>query len=865
MRPTHRVLLCLPLLRSSLMGHDLLKFALLACCWAYVFQPTPSSAADGQVQLFQIHAGNLNEAPTGKEVDWIYGDYVLRNDHITVVIGEPVAGRNANMTVRGVGGCIVDLTRRQFPNDQLSAFYPAGARYLFEDKSTVAIQVDGKPVKLDAASPSVSGSEITWSCKSSSSVSGDNSICTLTYRLNPKLTGIEVTVNVQDEAGKPFKIAAFDSVRADRTFVFEQKADDKFATIADDYFCQAYAIASDAATKYEWSKDRLRRLSYRSTKEDEQKSAWTTTVTPGSSVLDLRELLSGEPTVQTRIAINDPQGGVGRALIRFKKSVDGQPVGELRTNDAGECNIRLATGTWFADIEAIGYPATSTTLNVTAANPSLSINLPSPSRLDVVTTDDKNQSIPCKATIYGTNGTKNPDFGPDTLAYSAGNCVYAAHGKFSRSLPPGTYDVYISYGPEYDIEQKSIDVKAGEAVNITAKLRRSVDTSGWVSAELHSHSSPSGDNTCDQRARVLNLLCEQLEFCPCTEHNRIDSYSPHLEALKVAHLMATCTGMELTGSDLPINHQNAFPLRHYPHTQDGGGPKTDDNPAVQIERLAMWDGGSNKVVQSNHPDLRRIYRELDKAGNPMPDLKKMLGFMDVVEVHPPAGLFSGKDADNTVGDPPNRILRWMQLLNLGHRIPAVVNTDAHYAVHGSGWLRNWFYSSTDDPAKVDVNEMIHSAEHGNIICSTGPFLEVKASSEHEGQNEEALPGDDLIADRGEVTLQVKIQCPNWFDVDRVQVFVNGVPVDELNFTRKSHPDMFGDETVKFDEEIKLTLEEDSHVIVATIGESKQLGPVYGETNGKLQPVAFANPVYVDLDGDGFNPNRGDLNVGIVKP
>ena len=62
--------------------------------------------------------------PQGKEVDGIYGDFVLANDEIVAVVAHPRRGRNANMTVRDVGGCLIDLTRRDRQNDQLSAFYP---------------------------------------------------------------------------------------------------------------------------------------------------------------------------------------------------------------------------------------------------------------------------------------------------------------------------------------------------------------------------------------------------------------------------------------------------------------------------------------------------------------------------------------------------------------------------------------------------------------------------------------------------------------------------------------------------------------------------------------------------------------------
>src|SRR5690348_11170155 len=70
-----------------------------------------ASAASG-AELAVLKPETWDEyAPRGKEVDCIYGDFVLRNDRIVVVVAQPLAGRNANMTVRNVGGAIIDLTR----------------------------------------------------------------------------------------------------------------------------------------------------------------------------------------------------------------------------------------------------------------------------------------------------------------------------------------------------------------------------------------------------------------------------------------------------------------------------------------------------------------------------------------------------------------------------------------------------------------------------------------------------------------------------------------------------------------------------------------------------------------------------------
>ncbi len=103
--------------------------------------------------------------------------------------------------------------------------------------------------------------------------------------------------------------------------------------------------------------------------------------------------------------------------------------------------------------------------------------------------------------------------------------------------------------------------------------------------------------------------------------------------------MATCVGIELTGQPLPLNHQNAFPLVMRPNTQDGGGPTSDDDPAIQIERLALWDGGSEKLVQVNHPDIGWMFRDRNGDGKPDSGFAGMSGQMDVIEVHPPHQIF----------------------------------------------------------------------------------------------------------------------------------------------------------------------------------------------------------------------------------
>jgi hypothetical protein len=300
-----------------------------------------------------------------------------------------------------------------------------------------------------------------------------------------------------------------------------------------------------------------------------------------------------------------------------------------------------------------------------------------------------------------------------------------------------------------------------------------------------------------------------------------------------------------------------------PRTQAGGGPDIDADPELQIERLALWDDGAEKLVQENHPDIGWVFFDRDGDGQPDEGFEKMSGYMDAIEVHPPHFIFEKPLIESGGRQYNNSMFNWLQLLNQGYRLPGVVNTDAHYTFHGSGFLRNYLKCSTDDPAEIRTLDMVHAAERGNVIMTNGPFLEVFLTADEPGEGNEkpsGTAGDDVIAPGGQATLQVRVQCSNWLDVDRVQVFLNGRPAEALNFTREADPSQFPSTVVRFERTIPLALEGDTHVIVVAIGEKCTLGPVMGPNYGEDKPIAVSNPIFVDLAGDGFNANGDTLGA-----
>ncbi len=804
--------------------------------------------------------------PVGKEVDGIYGDFALTNDQLIAVVAHPRRGRNANMTVRDVGGCLIDLTHRDRQSDQLSAYYP-GAH--LRDLKFAGIEVQSPKVyeagELDRVF--VQARRVTLRLVATPREKEPD--VEVSYTLEDGWFHVLVTTIFSNRGSVPIDADLIDSIRADRSFESSPEAPTDLFWAYDRHFGQAYGVVAEG---HQILGANARELLLRYRDKDGKVAVrlapgetyrLSRKIFPSANLFEIRaiaDLLAGKKVNPVYVTVKDTAGrAVPEANVALAK--DGKPHAWGRTDANGNLSLTVGDEPVSLTVSAIGHASQMVSL-APGARVAVVVELLESAAVVARITDEQGGAIPCKVQFIGRDGTISPDFGPDSGEHAVKNVYYSHDGRFRRDLEPGSYDVIVSYGPEFDAVFTRIDAARGKETILAAKLVRSVQSKGWITTDFHSHSSPSGDNTSSQLGRVLNLLCEQVEFAPCTEHNRLMTYDPILKRLGVEARMGTCVGMELTGRPLPLNHQNAFPLVMRPNTQDNGAPTADDDPEIQIERLALWDGSSDKLVQVNHPDIGWMFRDRDGNGVPDAGFTGMHGNMDVLEVHPPHQIF-GKVTVEYAGKPYNNtILNWLQLLNQGRRIPGVVNTDAHYNFHGSGWLRNYVKSPTDDPAQVKTLDVVHAAERGNVVMSSGPFMEVKLHAA-EGSGDEAIPGDNLAASGGSLVLKVRVQCPNWFDVDRVQVFLNGRPAEKLNFTRQSAPEKFATAVIKFDQEIPVRLDRDTHVIVAAIGEHSKLGLVMGPDHAEDKPVAVSNPIFVDVDGGGFKPNGdplGDLPV-----
>lgn len=182
------------------------------------------------------------------------------------------------------------------------------------------------------------------------------------------------------------------------------------------------------------------------------------------------------------------------------------------------------------------------------------------------------------------------------------------------------YDIYVSRGIEYTVDvYEDVRLRAGELVELEATLERVVDTTDYISADLHVHSRGSVDSFEPLTSQARQAAAEGLEILVSTDHNYITDYQPAIASVGVQDWVSSVTGVELT--TLEMGHFNAFPLRyevappsHFPFVDFCYPPRSEktnrtgfdwvlcspDQIFDQLRSLGAY-GPDQTIVQVNHP------------------------------------------------------------------------------------------------------------------------------------------------------------------------------------------------------------------------------------------------------------------------
>jgi len=550
-------------------------------------------------------------------------------------------------------------------------------------------------------------------------------------------------------------------------------------------------------------------------------------------------------TLAGRVVDSVTQSPVRAHVIAIDQA--GQPVCEAATHDGGQFTMPLPAGRYQVLVRARGRDLT-TPVDVevkTGLTTGLDLQSSPGARISVLIRDDAGAALPAKVTVVGTydaqESNRDPkkhlfnlsvgeewrgtDLIPDTAdpatrRYLEG-VFHTNNGAVTGTIRPGTYDVYVSRGPEYDVHIQTVTVLPGGSAELAATLRRTVDTSGYVSADFHIHSVKSIDSSVAEDPRVISYAAEGVEVMVSTDHNYVTDYAPTIARLGLDTWMRSFVGLELT--TLEMGHFNGFPLRYdvtpATHGSFEWSSRTPDEIFNSIRDLGI--NREETIVQVNHPRdtilgyFNQFVWDQDDAvalgqSDPLlgvnvanyPNFAKenfSLDF-DAIEV------FNGKRFEYlhnyVIPDPlppppladpveypslvPGTVMRdfrgniafpgviedWFQLLRLGHRHAGVANSDSHTPVYDeAGYPRSYVRAASDVPGRLGTSEMVRSIRAMDVVLTNGPFI----AFDVEGAGMGAL----ATANAGQVHVKGEVRTAPWVRPDTLIIFENGRNVRQL--------------------------------------------------------------------------------------
>ncbi len=816
----------------------------------------PASAGE----IFTIYPKNRQLIPQGKSIDAIDGDWIMKNDQVIAVIGKAVPGREANMRVQSIQGAVIDFTTLKDNRDFLAAFFPQGIPAADSRRNPAVFADTIEIIKNHSREIILRATRFPTDKVPYTSITE--------YSLTDGDHHLKITTTYINNHSADVMIRFADKLRMDMDIKDEVPALGKhtLAYMYNKWFNCAYGIYRPEGVVLT---ETPRTFSDPATgllvgfEHPRLSDSATVLLARGEKISATRFLLYGKDLAAIQKRVNEwekrkkplitlkiedkSKNSIANAFVEVLDS-KGELSSFAISDSSGVSSIPLLAGTYRYKVSKIGNDSVRGTFKVSRQNTFISIVMPAFTGLVCSVREKETGTVlPARLFFKGINGTPDPFLGSVKRAEGANNQYYSIEKEFTVAVPAGEYLVGFSHGPEYETVTKKIKLQSGDTQSLHVELSRMFHSPGWIIADFHNHSARSGDNDVETRSRIINLAGSGIEFAPATEHNRISSYSDDIKAMGLQQFLASAPGIELTGPTGVAggpNHQNAFPLTIQEGMQGGGFPPIHGDVYQQMKGLYDYDKDKIKFIQHNHPGrgIPNLYFDKNKDGI-IDDGYNTRQFTDAMELH--NYIYDILQVtDNLTTNKRHPAFYWLQMLNQGDRIFGTTTSDSHMVGERNGLRFVYVLSPTDKPEEIDPYVIAANAKKGHMIMSNGPFLKVDING--------AFPGDELKKNDDSLNVNIEVAANNEIAIHRVQILINGVQHKQLNFTRATHPQLFSAEGIQFRHRFILSIQQDAHIIVAATGER------IDDPENRPQPAAIANPIFIDVDNNGFTPNKDTL-------
>jgi hypothetical protein len=624
------------------------------------------------------------------------------------------------------------------------------------------------------------------------------------------------------------------------------------------------------------------------------------------AVLEARTQLFGGSLQTVSGHITGVRGGDSRRAS-IVVSVDGRPVTSIVPRDDGAYSARVPAGRVTLEAWSFGRKVAETTGG--------DIAIPEPATVQLSLLRDGFADWGLVIFTGGETGTFHerldkctPWLGPPNGASPACNQVIVPPQGTELEVPAGHYVVYGTAGPEHTLVKQEVDLVGGELQAIELDVHAlPLVPAGWLSADLHVHGRASFDSGIPDDDRVKTFVASGVDVIAATDHDVIGDYTKTVASLGLEDRVAVMGGLEATqlipwldvpGEDVPrvIGHFNFWPLVQMPGEPRAGAPWDElIEPGQLFDRMAplVGDGG---MMMLNHPwgdplfgrdigYLRAIKFDPRVRVDDQPMVVKRPGGLhrnmdwNIIEI------INGSDMSELM---QSRVL-WFSLLAQGFITPGAGNSDSHGMTDGQlGWARNWVQTSTT-VGNFSAAQFDADLREGKLVAGNGIVVLVELAGHGAG----FTPIHPAAGDK----LKITVKAPPWIPVEEVRLVTSkGTQIIAQDLPQ---PDPFGTETTRFTGEVALALAADDFVIAEAgmhyplaadldndgvpdttdnngdgfvdtddVDPDEDVGPLVAPPDPTdpadprylitrvtpgAWPEGFANPLLVDVDGNGWTP------------
>jgi hypothetical protein len=470
-------------------------------------------------------------------------------------------------------------------------------------------------------------------------------------------------------------------------------------------------------------------------------------------------------------------------------------------------------------------------------NTPLTLALPALGEVIFRVRDPSGDFIPAQVSIFRDDAPS--PFAPAPVRFghdwgrSRSAVLYQTESEARVHLLPGTYTAVASRGYSWELDQVSLTVAPGTTQTIDLKIEKSVDDSGFASADLHLHSFWSPDADVPYPARLRQAAVNDVALPVFTEHTYLGDVASARPIAAVDPWVTPIPGQEVTTFE--YGHFNAYPLV-YDKTRPSGGAVFEHGwPGTGLFDQVRAQHDGDLILQINHPrissPIQAYFNAIGLDSEALSQLEPDRWTLDweVLEVF---NAVCAGDAGNL-----RTLQDWFNLNDHGLKKTLGSGSDSHSEPAGIGHPRSWVEVSRD-AVDADYEAFVAPLRSRRSFVSCGPFLRFT------GPNGEPM-GSLVRPVEGQATFKVKVEAPSWIAVDTIRLLENGVPVATVDLSAWSRPEGLRS-AIRYEGTLSAPSRADAWYVLEVLG-SGNLWPIESSD----APYAMSNPIDVDSDGDGL--------------